>query len=86
MHTISLFGRPIKVSHASKNSIKHTDVGANLFIGNLDSTVTEKLLTDTFGSFGNILSLRIERDGTSGNSKRYAFLSFDNFDSSDGAI
>jgi RNA recognition motif-containing protein len=31
------------------------DVGANVFIGNLDSEVDEKLLYDTFSAFGVIL-------------------------------
>lgn len=30
------------------------DVGANLFIGNLDPDVDEKLLYDTFSAFGGI--------------------------------
>jgi len=35
------------------------DVGANLFIGNLDSDVDEKMLQDTFASFGNLLSAKV---------------------------
>lgn len=35
---------------------KTLDVGANLFIGNLDPDVDEKLLYDTFGAFGVIIS------------------------------
>ena len=34
---------------------KSLDVGANLFIGNLDPEVDEKLLYDTFSAFGVIL-------------------------------
>jgi len=34
---------------------KNLDVGANVFIGNLDSEVDEKLLYDTFSAFGVIL-------------------------------
>ena len=34
---------------------KNLDVGANLFIGNLDPEVDEKLLYDTFSAFGVIL-------------------------------
>lgn len=35
---------------------KNLDVGANVFIGNLDSEVDEKLLYDTFSAFGVILT------------------------------
>jgi len=31
------------------------DVGANIFIGNLDPDIDEKLLYDTFSAFGVIL-------------------------------
>ena len=31
---------------------KQLDVGANLFIGNLDENVDERLLYDTFSAFG----------------------------------
>ena len=34
---------------------KNLDVGANVFIGNLDPEVDEKLLYDTFSAFGVIL-------------------------------
>lgn len=33
------------------------DVGANLFVGNLDPEVDEKLLYDTFSAFGMILQV-----------------------------
>ena len=34
---------------------KNLDVGANLFVGNLDPEIDEKLLYDTFSAFGVIL-------------------------------
>lgn len=33
------------------------DVGANVFVGNLDPEVDEKLLFDTFSAFGVILQV-----------------------------
>lgn len=38
-------------SQASSDK-KQLDVGANLFIGNLDENVDERLLYDTFSAFG----------------------------------
>lgn len=36
---------------------KNMDVGANVFVGNLDPEVDEKLLFDTFSAFGVILQV-----------------------------
>ena len=46
---------------AASNS-KNLDVGANLFIGNLDPEIDEKLLYDTFSAFGVILETPKVRD------------------------
>lgn len=56
MNMIKLFGKPIKVNKASANE-KSIDVGANLFVGNLDAEVDEKLLFDTFSAFGMVLQV-----------------------------
>jgi len=61
-------------------------VGANLFIGNLDIDVDEKLLYDTFSAFGVIISTpKIMRE-EGGGSRGFGFISFDSFESSDAAI
>jgi splicing factor 3B subunit 4 len=86
MHAIPMYGKPLKVSHAAKHSMKHTEIGANLFVGNLDPSVTEPILHEAFGVFGNVIKISIERNNVSGASKRFALVSFDNFDSSDSAI
>lgn len=44
----------IWIFQASANQ-RNLDVGANIFIGNLDPEVDEKLLYDTFSAFGVIL-------------------------------
>lgn len=49
-----IFNLYIIVLQASAHQ-KNLDVGANVFIGNLDSEVDEKLLYDTFSAFGVIL-------------------------------
>ena len=51
---IKLYGKPVRVNKASAHQ-KTLDVGANVFIGNLDPEVDEKLLYDTFSAFGVIL-------------------------------
>ncbi|XP_059146087.1 splicing factor 3B subunit 4-like [Physella acuta] len=86
MNMIKLFGKPIRVNKASAHT-KRQDIGANIFIGNLDPEVDEKLLYDTFSAFGVILQTpKIMRDRDSGNSKGYAFINFASFEASDAAI
>lgn len=86
MNMIKLFGKPIKVNKASANE-KNMDVGANLFVGNLDPEVDEKLLYDTFSAFGMILQIpKIMRDTETGGSKGYAFINFASFEASDAAL
>lgn len=85
MHMIKLYGKPIKVNKASQDK-RTQEVGANIFVGNVSEEVDEKGLKDIFSAFGVVLSTKIMRDPDSGTSKRYGFVSFDNFDSSDEAI
>lgn len=82
MHMIKLYGKPIKVNKASQDK-RTQDVGANLFVGNLDPEVDEKLLYETFSNFGMVISTKITRDPDSGESKGHGFVSFDNFNSGD---
>ena len=59
----------VRVNKASSHQ-KNLDVGANLFVGNLDPEIDEKLLYDTFTAFGVILQTpKIMRDPDTGNSK-----------------
>ena len=87
---VKLYGRPLRVSKSSldKKTGKDLDVGANLFIGNLDPVdVDEKLLYDTFSAFGTIIKPpHIVRDEQTAQSKGFGFVSFDSFEASDAAI
>jgi RNA recognition motif-containing protein len=86
MSMIKLFGKPIRVNKASRDK-KTLDVGANLFIGNLDPDVDEKLLYDTFSAFGVIISTpKIMRDPDSNASRGFGFVNFDSFEASDASI
>ena len=86
LNMIKLYGKPIRVNKSSQDR-KSNDVGANLFIGNLDDSVDEKLLYDTFSAFGGITNTpKIMRDLETGNSKGFGFVSYDSFEASDLAI
>lgn len=89
LNMIPVYGKPIRINKASstQNRKDDVDIGATIFIGNLDPLVDDKLLYDTFSSFGKIIQLpKIVVNPDTGESKGYAFLSFDNFKSSDTAI
>ncbi|OJJ43718.1 hypothetical protein ASPZODRAFT_73679 [Penicilliopsis zonata CBS 506.65] len=86
MNGIRLYGKPIRVNKASADKQKAVEIGAELFVGNLDPMVTEQVIFDTFSRFGNLVSPpKIARDD-SNLSKGYGFVSFADFESSDAAI
>ena len=90
MHMCTLSGKPLRVNRSlggPGDKGGAVDVGANLFIGNLDANVDEKLLYDTFSAFGRVLGMpKVMRDEDTGKHKGFGFVSYDNFASSDAAI
>lgn len=86
LNMIKVYGKAIKVNKASQDK-KVIDVGANVFIGNLDPEVDEKLIYDTFSAFGGIVvTPKIMCDPETGLSKGYGFICYDSFEASDLAI
>lgn len=85
MAPVKLFQKLLRINKAAQDK-RQFEVGANLFVGNLDPDVDEKKLYDTFSSFGTILTTKIMRDPDSGESRGFGFVSFDNFEASDLAL
>ena len=83
---IKLFGRPLKVSKQQSGAVAQLDVGANIFIGNLDTSIDERALGETFSIFGRVLEAKIGRDYESSAPKGFGFVNFDCFEASDAAI
>lgn len=59
LNMVKLFGRPLRVnkSSSSRKGEEITPYSANLFVGNLDGSVDEKMLYDTFSAFGVIVQV-----------------------------
>ena len=84
LNMIKMFGKPIRVNQASREKDEALDIGANIFIGNLDPEVDEKLVYDTMSAFGVIVQTpKIMRDPDTGNSRGFGFVSFETFEASD---
>jgi len=85
MNMQRLFGKPVRCNKSSQDK-KTNEVGANLFIGNLEPEVDEKQLYDTFSAFGVLLFAKVMRDPDTRQSRGFGFISYDTFEASDAAL
>lgn len=85
LNSTSILGKPCRIMWSQRDIAKRKVAGGNIFVKNLDPSITSKSLRDTFAQYGNIISCKVVLD-PQGQSKGYGFVHYDTTEAAENAI